>query len=116
TYTPRGSAKTLLECRDPEVLLSGPAGTGKSRACIQKIHLMCLLNPGMRALMVRKTAVSMTSTGLVTYREHVAKEAIAAGHVRWYGGSAQEAACYRYADGSTIVVGGMDRGKEIMRR
>lgn len=113
-YAPRGAAKTLLSCRGPEVLLSGPAGTGKSRACLEKLHLMALANPGMRALMVRKTAVSMTSTGLVTFREHVAHEAIEAGIVKWYGGSTQEAACYRYSNGSIINVGGMDRATKIM--
>ncbi|MGA4988615.1 hypothetical protein [Nonomuraea bangladeshensis] len=69
---------------------------------------MALLNPGMRALIVRKTAVSLGSTGLVTFREHVAKESLAGGDVVWYGGSAQEAASYRYTNGSAIVVGGMD--------
>ncbi|WP_037322848.1 phage terminase large subunit [Amycolatopsis thermoflava] len=113
-YRPRGAAKRLLACRDPEVLLSGPAGTGKSRACLEKLHLMCLLNPGMRGLIVRKTQVSMTNTALVTFREHVAAESIAAGHVRWFGGSQQEAACYRYTNGSVINVGGMDKPTKIM--
>lgn len=113
-YRPRGAARTLLSCRDPEVLLSGPAGTGKSRACIEKLHMMAVKNPGMRGLMVRKTAVSLTSTALVTFREHVAAEALTAGSVVWYGGSPQEAACYRYANGSVINVGGMDRATKIM--
>jgi phage terminase large subunit len=113
-YAPRGAAKDVLECRAPEVLLSGPAGTGKSRACLEKVHMMCLLNPGMRALIVRKTLVSLTSTGLVTYEEHVAAEAIAAGHVKFFGGSAREPASYRYANGSRIVVGGMDNPTKIM--
>jgi hypothetical protein len=113
-YVPRGTAMQLLECRDKEVLISGPAGTGKSRACIEKIHLLALINPGMRALMARKTQVSMTSTGLVTYREHVAKEAITTGIVRWYGGSQEEAAGYRYSNGSIINVGGMDKPTKIM--
>ncbi|SES68998.1 phage terminase large subunit [Nonomuraea wenchangensis] len=113
-YRPRGVAAALFDCRTPEVLLSGPAGTGKSRACLEKLHLMALLNPGMRALIVRKTAVSLGSTSLVTFREHVAKESLAAGDVVWYGGSAQEAASYRYTNGSVIVVGGMDKATKIM--
>ncbi|PXY27421.1 phage terminase large subunit [Prauserella muralis] len=113
-YRPRGAALTLLHSRDPEVLLSGPAGTGKSRACLEKLHLMALLNPGMRGLMVRKTAVSLTSTGLVTYEQHVAAESIQAGHVSWYGGSQKEAAAWRYTNGSIINVGGMDKPTKIM--
>src|ERR1035441_6398984 len=115
-YRPVGSAAELFRCRAPEVLLSGAAGTGKSRACLEKMHAMCCSpkNAGMRALVVRKTAVSLGSTALVTFREHVAKEAIASGEVKFYGGSSQEAASYQYGNGSTIVLGGMDKVSRIM--
>lgn len=113
-YTPRGGCQELFGAKDPEVVLSGPAGTGKSRACLEKMHMLALLNPGFRGLMVRKTAVSFTATGLVTFREHVAKEAILAGNCYYYGGSQQEPAQYRYSNGATIVVGGMDRPMKIM--
>ena len=113
-YRPVGSARELFADRGPEVLLSGPAGTGKSRACLEKMHAMCLKNPGMRGLICRKTAVSLGSTALVTFREHVAVEALASGEVKWYGGSQQEAASYRYGNGSVIVVGGLDKASRIM--
>lgn len=113
-YQPVGSALELFRSKEPEVLLSGSAGTGKSRACLEKLHAMCLRYPGMRGLLLRKTAVSLTSTALVTYREIVAKEAIASGEVDFYGGSRQEAASYRYANGSTITLGGLDRATRIM--
>lgn len=114
TYGPVGSALELLRYRGPEVLMSGAAGTGKSRACLEKVHAMCLANPGMRALLVRKTAVSLTSTGLVTFREYVGKEAIASGELTFYGGSRTEAAAYRYGNGSTITIGGLDKATRIM--
>lgn len=113
-YKPRGNAKTLLRCREPEVLLSGPAGTGKSRACLEKLHAMALLNPGMRGLICRKAAVSLSSTALVTWQKFVAAEAIAVGDVKYYGGSAQEPASYRYKNGSVITIGGMDKASKIM--
>jgi phage terminase large subunit len=113
-YEPRGAAIELMRCRAGEVLLSGPAGTGKSRACLEKVHLMCLANPGMRALFLRKTQKSLASTGLVTFREKVAAEGIAAGVLKWFGGSTQEAASYRYRNGSVIVVGGLDDPTKIM--
>lgn len=113
-YRPRGACVDLFNYRGPEVLMSGPAGTGKSRACLEKLHMMCLANSGMRGLIVRKTGVSLTSTALVTYRQQVAPESIRVGHVKWYGGSQQEAAQFRYTNGSTIVVGGMDRATKIM--
>ncbi|SEO83344.1 phage terminase large subunit [Actinacidiphila rubida] len=114
TYEPHGSALEVFGRREPEVLMSGPAGTGKSRACLEKIHAMCLKTPGVRALAVRKTGKSLAATGLVTFREHVAEASIKAGHVKWFGGSQQEPAAYRYANGSTMVVGGMDDPTKIM--
>lgn len=114
TYVPQGSAARLMEDRRAEVLLSGPAGTGKSRACLEKLHMLALLNPGMRGLIVRKTGVSLTSTALVTWQEHVATEAIEAGDVTWYGGSQREAAQYRYSNGSRVMVGGMDKPTKVM--
>ncbi len=113
-YRPRGAAARLLRERGPEVLLSGPAGTGKSRACLEKLHLCMMLTPNARGLIVRKTRDTLTSTGLETYRQHVAKEALASGEVTWYGGSAQEPAQFRYANGSRITIAGMDKATKIM--
>lgn len=113
-YAPRGACKKLFTNRGGEVLLSGPAGTGKSRACLEKLNLCALKYPGMRALIVRKTQVSMTNTTLVTWREKVVAEALQTGLVRWYGGSQQEAAGYHYDNGSVINVGGMDNPTKIM--
>ena len=114
TYKPRGTAQRLFSLRAPEVLVSGPAGTGKSRSCLEKLHLAALLNPRMHGLIVRKTAVSLTSSALKTWREHVAPESLLAGDVEWYGGSSQEPAQYRYSNGSTISVAGMDKASKIM--
>lgn len=114
TYIPRGILKTAYECRDPEVLVSGPAGTGKSRALLERVLRICLHNDGVRALLVRKTLVSLTSTGLVTWREHVAREAIEAGLCQYYGGSRVEPAAYRFHNGSTVAIGGMDKAEKIM--
>lgn len=113
-YQPRGACAALWEHRGPEILLSGPAGTGKSRACLQKLHTQALKYPGMRGLLVRKTLASLGSTALVTWREHVVPEVLASGEVVFYGGSAEHAAQYRYRNGSVIVVGGLDRSTRIM--
>lgn len=113
-YRPRGAARDLLHCRAPEVLISGPAGTGKSRAALEKLNLICELNPGAKCLLVRKTAVSLTTSALTTFRELVAKEAIAVGGVRFYGGSKQTPPQYQYHNGSVINIGGMDNPTRIM--
>jgi PBSX family phage terminase large subunit len=113
-YTPVGAALRLFKEKRTEVLLSGPAGTGKSRACLEKLHLVALANPGMRGLMVRKTQTALSSTALVTWREHVIPEALKAGIVTYYGGSAVEPAQYRYSNGSVILVAGMDKATKVM--
>lgn len=113
-YEPRGTCKQIFQQRDDEVLISGPAGTGKSRACLEKVHMICLLTPGVRALIVRKTLASLGSTALVTWRNFVVKEAMESGDVVYYGGSFQEAPQYRYSNGSSVTIGGMDRPTRVM--
>jgi phage terminase large subunit len=113
-YEPRGAAADLFRARDPELCIVGAAGTGKSLACLYRMHLVALENDAFRGLIVRKTAVSLTSTTLVTFKKKVAAEAIAKGLMRWYGGSQEEAAGYYYAKGAVIIVGGMDKPEKIM--
>lgn len=113
-YQPFGTAIEAFKFKGPELLYAGPAGTGKSKCLLEKLHAVALKYPGMRGLIVRKTLASLGSTALVTYEEHVAKEHLANGEVKWFGGSAKEAACYRYSNGSRIVVGGMDKSMKIM--
>ena len=113
-YEPRGAARALFKNRDDELVIAGPAGTGKSLAALFRLHLTALHNPNIRCLIVRKTAVSLTSTTLVTFDKKVATDALTRGIVKWFGGSAREAAGYRYSNGSVIVVGGMDKPEKIM--
>ncbi len=112
-FEPRGAARDLFTCRDREVLLSGPAGTGKSRACLEKLHLCASLAryAGMRGLMVRKTMVSLTATGLVTYKSKVLSPLDG---VTFFGGSKDEPPAYRYPNGSRLLLGGLDDSQKIM--
>lgn len=114
TYEPRGACARLFECRDDEVLLDGPAGTGKSRGALEKLNMLMLANPGAKGLITRKTAVSLTNTALATFEKHVIAEALAMGVIRWFGGSGNKPAAYIYSNGSTINVGGMDKPTKIM--
>lgn len=113
-FVPRGACRKAFEFRGDELLLSGPAGTGKSRALLERLHLLALLNPGMRGIIVRKTLASLGSTALVTWNRFVIPEAKLVGEVEWYGGSTQEAPGFRYRNGSVINVGGMDKPTKIM--
>lgn len=128
-YAPRGAAAQIFRERGPEVLLCGAAGTGKTRANLEKLHALALLNGAcprgcekehehhdraFRGLIVRQTLVSLTATAVVTYKEHVAKEALDAGIVTFYGGSRDEPPQYRYSNDSKIMLAGMDNPTKVM--
>lgn len=113
-YRPIGSNREMFTCRLPEVLLSGAAGTGKSRACLEKLHALCLKYPGIRCLIVRDTQESLAKSTLVTLQKHVALEALASGEVRFFGGSVKEPPSFRYGNGSVILTSGMDKPSRVM--
>lgn len=113
-FKPRGAALELMRHRGSRVLLAGPAGTGKSRAALEKAHLMCLLTPNVRGLILRKTAVSLTASAVKTYETAVATQALLDGTVTFFGGSKREPAQYRYSNGSSIALGGMDNPMKVM--
>jgi len=70
-YEPRGAAKKLWKCREPEILYEGPAGTGKSRADLERVLAQATKYPGSRHLLCRKTRASMTESVLVTFENKV---------------------------------------------
>jgi len=110
TYEPIGAAKDLFSCRASEVLMDGPAGTGKTRAILTKIHLCLSKYPGARALIFRKTRSSMTESVLVTYEAKVCPP-----ECPWIAGAARATRKkYTYPNGSELVVGGMDNPDRIM--
>lgn len=113
-FEPRGAVRDLFLSQADMILISGAAGTGKTVGALMKIHLACLKTKKVRALVLRKTHASLTASTLVTFREKVAAEALNAGLVRFYGGSAQEPAAFRYRNGSVIVVGGLDRASRLL--
>lgn len=105
-YHPRGSAADVFRRREPEVLLCGPAGTGKSMACLWKLHLAAVKYPGMRGLMLRRVRADMHQSAQETYERKVLGDIGI--QLR-----AQEQE-YRYPNGSVIVVAGLDRPGKVM--
>lgn len=55
----------------PEVLVEGPAGTGKSRGALEYIDSLCELFPGIRVLICRQTLASLRESTQVTLEEKV---------------------------------------------
>jgi PBSX family phage terminase large subunit len=112
-YQPRGAAKALFPCRDMEVLIEGPAGTGKSRAVLEKLVRWLLKCPGSRALITRKTRASMTQSVLVTLEEKVIPDnSDLYPDLRAQQRKTRQS--YVFPNGSELVVGGMDDPGRIM--
>ncbi len=113
-FAPKGAAREAFTNRSPEVCLGGAAGTGKSRAVLEKLHMVCLLTPSVRGLILRKTARSLATSALKTWERDVVNHAVRDGSVSYYGGSSREPAQYRYSNGSSVVLGGLDDSMKVM--
>jgi phage terminase large subunit len=109
-YCAYGAARTLWSCRDEEILMDGPAGTGKTRAILEKINFCCMKYSRLRVLGVRKTRESMTESALWTYEDKVIPE----GSPMLRGPQRNLRQTYRYPNGSEFVIGGMDKASKIM--
>lgn len=109
-YVPRGAAKALWQSHAPEILIEGPAGTGKTRAVLEKINGLANKYAGGRFLITRKSRASMTETILVTYERDVLPE------LSPIKGNQQRShrTHYEYPNGAVVVVGGMDNADRIM--
>lgn len=109
-FRPYGAAVEALRCHDPEVLLDGPAGTGKSLAWLNKMLILCDKYPGSRHAMIRKTRKSLTETALWTWEEEV----LPPHHPMRSPAKREQRASYHHPNGSTVVVAGLDDPQKIM--
>lgn len=110
--SPRGASRDVLECRDFEVLVEGPVGTGKTYGILWKLHLLALKYPGMKALLLRKTQKSLTESAIQTYVTKILTTANWG--VRPFSGNMEEPRSFRYPNGSRFVVGGLDNPGKVM--
>ena len=71
--TGRGDAAEAIRLGNlyPEILIEGPAGTGKSRGVLEYIDQCCELFPGIRVLIARQTLSSLRESVLVSLEEKV---------------------------------------------
>jgi PBSX family phage terminase large subunit len=108
----RGAVADVYECQDKEILIDGPAGTGKTRGVLHKLDTYARCHAGFRALMLRKTRTSMTDTVLVTLERDVLADTLGTSIVRGLKRSHRDS--YDYPNGSSLVLGGMDKRESIM--
>jgi len=107
-YKWRGGALELIQSREPEVILSGPAETGKTYAACYKAHMACREYPGAQGALVRKVAASIPGTVLRTMKRVIGRFPI-----DYYGGDDNPERII-YPNGSQIWVGGMDNPTKVL--
>jgi phage terminase large subunit len=106
-YTPYGGSEELIYCHDPEVIIQGPAETGKTLAACWKAHILASKYDGCQGAIVRKTQKSLYGSVLQTF-----ERVIDGAPVQPYGGEKPEK--YIYANGSVIWLGGMDNPDKLL--
>jgi hypothetical protein len=102
-----GSHVRVWKSHDPELGAAGPAGTGKTRTCLEKFHGLAVKYPGAQLAFMRKTRESLTNTILNQFERKV----LPAGSGIKLHDRLQR---YPYPNGSFIVVGGLDKTSRIM--
>ncbi|MCH8270226.1 MAG: terminase [Planctomycetes bacterium] len=104
-YVPRGRIRQLFDRRrELEILVEGPAGTGKTRALLELVNIRAMKFAGSRHLLLRKTRSSLTDSVLVIFEDKV----IPAGSPMVTGAHRRFRYEYKYQNGSVIVCGGLD--------
>lgn len=99
----RGAALRLWQCRGPEVMISGPAETGKTFASLFKLDALLWKYPGAQAVLCRKVRDTIYPTVLQTYQKKVLRPDAP---VRVYGG--ERPAWFDYPNGARLWLAGLD--------
>lgn len=106
----RGNYDAVVS-RDSQVLLAGPAGTGKSLAWLSKIFYNAQKYPGSRQLICRKTRSSLTETALVSFERDIigpGSELSLPANLR------RVRQAYHHPNGSEIIVAGLDKPEKVL--
>jgi PBSX family phage terminase large subunit len=92
--------------------MSGPAGTGKTLAWLAHCYKTAAKYPGARVLIVRKSRASLTDSVLVTFERDI----LGPNHPIFSRSRVARLnrSSYRLANGSEIVLGGMDKPDKVL--
>lgn len=113
----RGAPARLWDEASGEIIISGPAGTAKTRGILEYIHQRCA-NERLNVLILRKTAESLKASAMVTFTEQVLhefqdNESIYDG-VTYFGGNKLRPAQFTYtATRARIVLAGIDQATKV---
>lgn len=103
----RGGNREFIGARENEVIVSGPASTGKTIAACWKQYVLCLRRPGANCAIVRKTHASLAGTVLRSF-EKVGKKR---GYIVLGGESPSK---FSFVNGSNIWTYGLDNPERIL--
>jgi phage terminase large subunit len=107
--TLRGKNKDFFASDAFELMISGPAETGKTASSCVKLHHLMATTPKARGVMLRKTYASLISTVHETYKEVIARSDV---QPVAYGGEKPQ--WYDYPNGSRLYLGGMDNAQKVL--
>jgi len=93
-------------CRDSEVILSGPADTGKTVTMLTKLHYLAHKYDNASIVIARKQLTDTFSTVLQTFKQIIDPS------VSIYGG--ERASWYDYPNGSRVWVAGLDKPGKVL--
>ena len=106
----RGAGLAIQDCEDPEVLLEGPAGTGKTVAALAKVYEYADRNPGAHILILRQVKASLAESVLKTFERDILPE----NHPEQGRVKRKNRTVYYHINGSEIVCGGLDKPDKIL--
>ena len=111
----RGNNLAVQSTDDYEVILEGPADTGKTIASLTKIHNAAWQNDNAQIAMVRKTFKSMAGTVVQTFHNNILPYPPGDSRcpIQAYGGEKRPER-YIYPNGSVIWLGGMDNPDKVL--
>lgn len=119
-FCPYGGAFQAWRCKDHEIILAGPAETGKTRSILEKLDALAWKYNGARLAIVRKTYKSAVASVIQTFEKKVLgawdeqTQRFDANKtpVKKYGGERPE--WYDYPNKSRIIVGGLDNAEKFL--
>lgn len=107
----RGAGKRLYDTIEPEMMLSGPAETGKTFSSLVKLHNLAATYPKSQWLVLRDTQQSVYSTVVKSFEGKILPMMGGQG-ISKYGGNKPE--WFDYANGARIWIGGLDNVTKIL--
>lgn len=103
-YKFRGGNAGILDCKNIEAIVVGPAETGKTLALLVHLHKLAYQHPGAQFSIIRKKKTDLYGSVIRTFTRDILNDY--GQDVQVYGGSYPQ--WYDYPGGSRIWLGGLD--------